>query len=104
MAKYRPNEFEFRRYMKSDDIGRFIKDEAERLAAHLRVTAPRQTGAYASRFRVETGLDLRRRDRSAAFVINDSDYATALEVGSWVIKNPPRPMTRVLDAFPGRLV
>jgi hypothetical protein len=104
MAIYRPNNIEFGKMMKSDMIGQYVKDEAERLAAHLRATAPRGTepksgNRYADNFRVETGLDIRKRDRSAAFVINDSRYAVVLEVGSWNIKNPPAPMTKVLDAF-----
>lgn len=105
MATYKANNVEFARFMKSDEIGQHIKTEAERLAAHLRATAPRGNDPlkvrYADRFKVETGLDLLRRDRSAAFVYNDSRYATALEVGSWNIRNPPAPMTNVLDAFPG---
>lgn len=100
MARYEANHFAFARFMKSDDVGQYMKKEAERLAAHLRATAPKQTGTYASNFKVETGLDVLRKDRSAAYVINDTRYATALEVGSWVIKNPPAPMTKALDAFP----
>lgn len=99
MATYEADHIKFRRLMKSDEVGDHMKREAERLAAHLAGSAPHVTGAYASNFKVETGLDLMRRDRSAAFVYNDSRYATALEVGSWNIRNPPMPMTRALDAF-----
>lgn len=107
MAKYYPNNVEFARFIKSDEIGSFIKGQADRLAAHLRATAPRsnrpnKTDIYANHFRVETGLDVMRGDRSAAFVINDSPYATVLEVGSARITNPPQPMTKVLDAFSPR--
>lgn len=106
MARYEANHFAFARFMKSDDVGQYIKREAERLAAHLRAVAPRSntktSGTYASNFKVETGLDVRKNARSAAFIINDTRYATALEVGSWVIKNPPAPMTKVLDAFPAK--
>lgn len=103
MATYKANHVGFARLMKSDEVGQHVKNEAERLAAHLRATAPRSgtktTDAYADNFKVETGLDILRRDRSAAFVYNDSRYATALEVGSWNIRNPPAPMTKALDAF-----
>ncbi len=104
MAKYYPNNVEFARLMKSDEVGQFVRDKAEQLANHLRATAPRRTPPrtttpYWTRFHVESGLDHRKKDRSASFVYNDADYATALEVGSWVIKNPPRPMTRALDTF-----
>ena len=89
--------------MKSAMVRDYVKDEAERLAAHLRETAPRSgtkaTNAYADNFKVATGLDIRKKDRAAAFVYNDTRYATALEVGSWNIRNPPMPMTKALDAF-----
>jgi len=99
MATYSPNNVEFARLMKSDEVGRYMRGVAERLAGHLRATAPHRSGSYAAAFKVESGLDVRRKDRSASFVYNDSRYATALEVGSWNIKNPPRPMTRGLDSF-----
>ncbi len=106
MATYSPNNVEFARLMKSDEVGRYVRGVAERLADHLRATAPRgtrnkkkNTTRYVDNFHVESGLDVRRKDRSASFVYNDSRYATALEVGSWNIKNPPRPMTRGLDSF-----
>ena len=101
MATYRANHYQFALFMKSDEIGQHVKNEAERLAEHLRSVAPRRKalGSYADNFKVETGLDLLKRDRSAAFVYNDSRYATVLEVGSWNIKNPPAPMTNALSAF-----
>lgn len=107
MATYKANHVEFGRFMRSDEIGQHVKNEAERLATHLRATAPKGkpegkpegVGHYASSFHVETGLDVLRQDRSAAYVYNDSRYATALEVGSWNIRNPPAPMTKALDAF-----
>lgn len=99
MATYQADHVAFARFMKSHEIGQHLKDEAERLAVHLRENAPKQTGAYASNFKVATGLDILRRDRRAAWVYNDSDYATVLEVGSATIRNPPAPMTKALDAF-----
>lgn len=98
MATYKANHVEFGKLMLSGGVGDLVKDEAGRLAAHLRSTAPRDTGEYASRFTVETGLDILERDRRAAFVVNDSPQATVLEVGSWNIKNPPMPMTKALDS------
>ena len=105
MATYRANNVEFARLMLSNMVGDHIKTEAERLRAHLQATAPRgkdpeKTSRYADNFKVETGLDILRQDRVAAFIYNDSRYATALEVGSWNIRNPPAPMTNVLSAFP----
>jgi hypothetical protein len=99
VATYKANHIEFAKFMKSDEIGRHIKDEAERLAEHLRATVKKVSGDYASSFKVESGLDVLKQDRSASFVINDSPYATALEVGSWTIRNPPAPMTKALDGF-----
>lgn len=104
MAVYKANHIEFAKMMKSDMVGDHLRGEAERLAEHLRATAPRSTtskhpGNYASNFKVATGLDILKKDRRAAFVYNDSRYATALEVGSWNIRNPPAPMTKALDAF-----
>lgn len=99
MATYKPNRVQFGRLMKSDGVSRFVRHEAEKLAEHLRSTAPRVTGEYASNFKVSSGVDIRKRDRAAAFVINDSPYATVLEVGSARIKNPPAPLTNALRAF-----
>lgn len=99
MATYQANHYQFARLMKSSDIRDFVRFEADRFAAHLAAVAPKDTGAYASNFKVATGLDILQRDRVAAFVYNDSAYATALEVGSWTIKNPPAPMTNALDSF-----
>lgn len=104
MATYRADHAQFALLMKSGDIGDLVENEAERLRAHLASTAPRSTeekpgGHYADNFKVATGLDILRKDRRAAWVYNDSRYATALEVGSWNIRNPPAPMTKALNAF-----
>ena len=97
MAVYEANHIEFGKFMLSRGIGDLVEDHAERLAAEMRATAPRVTGVYASKFSVESGLDVVNEDRRAAFVVNDARQATALEVGSYNIKNPPMPMTRVLQ-------
>jgi hypothetical protein len=99
MATYEPDRVGFGRMMMGDEMGDLVVNVANQLAAEMRATAPRRTGAYASRFAVETGLDLAKEDRRAAFVVNDSRQATALEVGSWNIKNPPQPMLRTLQRF-----
>jgi hypothetical protein len=105
MATYKANHFQFGRLMKSNGIGLLLRHEAEKLADHLRSTAPHSGGEdddadhYADHFSVRTGLDIRKRDRAAAFVVNDSRYAIILEVGSKYIRNPPAPMTKALDAF-----
>lgn len=101
MAEYQADHVGFARLMKSDEVGRVVQREAEYLAAHLRATAPRDTGEYASKFYVESGLDILEQDRSASFVINDSRQATALEVGSWNIRNPSMPMTKALQGIQG---
>jgi hypothetical protein len=107
MATYQADHVKFRRLMKSDEIGRHIKMEAEKLRAHLEASAPRSSDSdsdttvshYADNFKVAMGLDILKKDRVAASIYNDSPYATALEVGSWNIRNPPMPMTKALDAF-----
>jgi hypothetical protein len=76
-----------------------VHEEALNLAVHLEATVKKVSGEYARHFDIETGLDVMERDRPAAFVINTSDYATVLEVGSSRIKNPPMPMTKALDSF-----
>lgn len=96
MAVYVADHVGFARLMKSDEIAVVIRRKAEVIAALMRVSAPHVTGAYAANFSVESGLDVARGERGVSFIINDSDYATALEVGSWNIRNPPQPMTRVL--------
>jgi hypothetical protein len=83
----------------SDEVHDFVQGEGERLADHLRVTAPHVSGTYSESFKVTTGTDIRYQDRRAAFVINTAGYATVLEVGAAWMQNPPMPMTRVLDAF-----
>lgn len=98
MAVYQADHVGFARLMLSDEIGDMVERKAHELAAEMRATAPRgKTGVYATRFQVDTGVDIVRGERRAAFVSNDSRQATALEVGSWNIKNPPMPMTRVLQ-------
>lgn len=100
MATYQANHYQFRRLMKSDEVGLYVQHEAERLADHLRSTSPIQTGEYVSQFHVESGgLDIRERDRAASFVVNDTPYAAILEAGSKTMKNPPAPMTNALDLF-----
>lgn len=102
MAVYEADHVGFARLMLSDEIGDTVRRRADEIAVEMRVSAPRgrrpRVGPeYASRFTVESGLDVVNEDRRAAFVINDAPYATALEVGSWNIRNPPMPMTRVLQ-------
>lgn len=103
MATYKANHYQFGRLMKSDGVGIFVHVEAEKLANHLRATSPRSNrdgDHYADHFEVRSGgLDIRERDRAAAFVVNDSRYAAVLEVGNARIKNPPAPMTKALNAF-----
>lgn len=99
MATYKANHYQFARLMKSADIRTYLRVEAERFAAHLASSVKKVSGDYANSFKVATGFDIMRRDRVAAFVYNESRYATALEVGSWNIRNPPMPMTNALDAF-----
>jgi hypothetical protein len=105
MATYQANHVGFARLMKSDDVSLFVRKEATKLATHLRETAPRSKKKnrnalpYAEQFEVQSGLDIRERDRAAAFVVNKARYATVLEVGNARIKNPPRPMTNALNAF-----
>lgn len=104
MATYKADHVQFGRLMKSPDIREHLRGEAEKFAAHLAASAPRTAlpkpaAHYADNFKVATGFDLLKRDRVAAFVYNDTRYATALEVGSWNIRNPPAVMTKALDAF-----
>ena len=99
MATYKADHVGFARMMLSSGVARVVEEHAEALAEHLRATAPRVTGVYAGRFTVEKGLDILEGDRRAAFVVNDSPQATALEVGSWNISDPPMPMTRALTEF-----
>jgi hypothetical protein len=105
MATYEPDRVGFGRMMMGDEMGDLVVNVANQLAAEMRISAPRGSEPkmagqrYADNFSVETGLDLAKEDRRAAFVVNDSRYATALEVGSWNIKNPPQPMLRTLQRF-----
>lgn len=87
------------RLLMSDEVQNFVENEGERLADHLRATAPHVTGTYSESFKVTTEKDIRFNDRWAAFVINTAAYATVLEVGAAWMQNPPMPMTRALDAF-----
>lgn len=97
MATYQADHVGFARLMLSREIGNLVERRAQEIAAVMRAEAPRQTGLYASNFTVQTGLDVVHQTRRAAYVVNDTRYATALEVGSWSIRNPPKPMTGVLQ-------
>lgn len=103
MAVYKANRVGFARLMKSDEIGDIVKSEADKMAAHLRTTATQHfkttSGTYVSNFEVTTGMDALKQDRSAAFVANTSEYATVLEVGAAWMRNPPQPMTKLLNGM-----
>lgn len=103
MAVYKPNHVEFGRLMRRRDVENLVRRKAVAAARELTAWATEHavTGNYARSISVHTGRDLRKRDRAAAFIVVSTAYATALEVGSHNIRNPPRPMSRLLDQIRG---
>jgi HK97 gp10 family phage protein len=101
MATYRADHVGFGKMMHSYDVRDLVRDHAKAAADKLRASAPVDSGEYRSRIRVQVGRDILRGDREAGFVVNTADYATALEVGTRAMPNPPRPLTKLLDQMRG---
>jgi hypothetical protein len=101
MAVYRANHVGFARLIQAPAIRRHVRSRAEAFANELRqwATTHARSGEYARSVRVELGRDILKGNRPAAFVVANTDYATALEVGSHNIRNPPRPITEILERF-----
>jgi hypothetical protein len=99
MARYQPDHTGFAQMMNSAMIEDFLEHRGHAAAADLKAIAPHRTGRYAASVTSSTGRDLMTGDRPAVFVIADTDYATALEVGSRTIKNPPRPLHQLLESI-----
>jgi predicted transcriptional regulator len=97
---YRPNNSSFQKLMLSDGVRDVVEKEAHRMAAYLAGIAPKDSGQYATSFKVTTGVDAHPRPpesgpRAAAFLINDAPHAKFLEYGSRTVKDPPRLLTRL---------
>lgn len=86
-ASFRPDYKGIGRILTSTQMQDEMESRANRLEAACRATAPRHTGAYASSFRVETGIREGSKPRAQAKVINDDFAATLVE---WGARNVPR--------------
>lgn len=81
----------------SEQLTEIVESAAEIGAAFLREIAPVDTGQYGDSVVVETGVDLFKGDRVAAFVVAGAPHSSALEFDQDRRRvPPPRPLTRVL--------
>jgi hypothetical protein len=71
----------------SEKMQNQMESRAERLESACRTSAPRNTGSYASSFRVETGIRPGAKPRAESKVINDDFAATLVE---WGTRRTPR--------------
>jgi hypothetical protein len=67
--------------MHSKEMERHLRLEAQKGKQYAEAIAPRQTGEYASSFRVASSRSGAGRwaDRAAAYLYNDSDHAVLVE-------------------------
>ena len=81
MATYKADNVGMARYLKSKELREACRQRAEDGAKHARRIAPKVSREYASKIRVDTGFDLKKRDRVAAFIVAYAPYASVVEVG-----------------------
>lgn len=83
---YRPDREGTGALMRSSGIAKHVANVAEDGRRFAEAIAPRQTGEYAERFRVEsTEVDLARERRAVAVLANDADHAAAVESKTHVL-------------------
>jgi len=79
--RYEPNYRGLGRLMTSKGMEAMLRRETHRGKQYAEVIAPRDTGDYASRFRVASSSRGAGRwsDRAVSYLYNDSDHALAVE-------------------------
>ncbi len=68
--------------LKSPQMQREMTARAEKIKARAESLAPRDTGSYASSFKVETYIREGKTTRAVAKVINSSNHAAYVEWGT----------------------
>ncbi|MEU5259019.1 HK97 gp10 family phage protein [Amycolatopsis sp. NPDC021455] len=98
MGKYVPNRAGFTRLATGRKVRQHMLEIGEYWATELRASAPHDTGAYASNITVHAiTAEVKGLPRAGVQITARVSYASALEHGNTHIKNPPRPMTKLLD-------
>lgn len=95
MAEYRPDYRAFAKFMKSQQVHKIVNGAARNGANFLRSIAPVDEGNYKSSISVESGLSI-TGDRVAAFVVVNDASAAPMELGNKHIKNPPKPLGKMI--------
>lgn len=103
---YTPDHRETGRWLReSPEILAIVRGAAERGAEFLREIAPVDEGEYVASIHVETGMDLLRGDRQAAFIVVDVPHAVAQEFphapGGRPKRGASRPLARTIGFLEG---
>lgn len=104
--RYTPDHRGTGRYLReSRQIADIVGDAAQRGAEFLAGIAPVDTGAYREHIHVETGMDLAKGDRQAAFIVVDVPHAAAQDFphgrGGRPRRGGSRPLTRTIGFLEG---
>lgn len=98
MGRFVADDAGFDRWATGADVERFIRAVGDYWAGRLLFIAPDVTGEYKRSIEVSTMNSLvRSKPRVSARITVATRYAAALEYGSAEVRNPPRPLTRLLD-------
>jgi hypothetical protein len=81
-TRFNPNYKGIGRILTSRQMQQEMESRAGRIAAACRAAAPRDTGSYASSFRVETGVRKGGKPRAESKVINGDPAAPYVEWGT----------------------
>jgi len=98
MGRYKPNKAGFTRLATGRTVRQHMLEIGEYWAAELRASAPHVHGNYANSITVQAVIvEVKKLPRVGAQITAGVDYASVLEHGSAHVRNPPRPMTKLLD-------
>lgn len=64
-------------FMKGTQMQALVRARAEEGARYAEATSPRESGEYATSFRVDSGVG---EDRAEATIVNTADYAAQVEL------------------------
>jgi Bacteriophage HK97-gp10, putative tail-component len=103
VAIYKADHVEFAKLMHAPKIREALHDVAvdlrDEMVSHAPVGDEPKVKRYINSFHIDMGLDVRKKDRVAAFIYNDVPYASLLETGSNTNWFPPMPMTKALASM-----
>jgi hypothetical protein len=81
-ARFKGNYKGIGQILRSVQMQREMEQRAKPIKARCVATSPRDTGAYASSFRIETGIRPGRKPRAESKVINSDPAAPYVEWGT----------------------